>query len=156
MSSHPRILALASAQPPIRYPQDEVLAFVQGYLLGDDWRDHPERAARAHTLAQTFAAAHIAERQCAIDLPTFYRQPRSTGERMAVYRDAAYALGGDALRAALASGPDARPATAISDLYVVSCTGYTAPGLDVLLARDLGLPRDVRRVNVGHLFLSFY
>jgi len=151
VSVHPRILALASAQPPLRYQQDDVLAFVQRYLLGDDWRDDPKRAARAQILAQTFAAAHIAERQCAIDLPAFYQRPRSTGERMAAYRDVAYTLGGEALRAALARGSATRAADAITDLCVVSCTGYTAPGLDVLLARDLGLPRDVRRVNVGHM-----
>ncbi len=151
MSSHPRILAIASAQPPIHYRQDEVLAIVQSYLLGPDWRDHPERAERARALAKTFAAAQIDERQCAIDLPAFYERRRSTGERMAAYRDAAYTLGDAALRAALASGPDARAADAITDLFIISCTGYTAPGLDVLLARDLEMPRAVRRVNIGHM-----
>jgi predicted naringenin-chalcone synthase len=42
-------------------------------------------------------------------------------------------------------------ADAISDLFVVSCTGYDSPGLDLLLARDLGMPADVRRVVIGHM-----
>jgi predicted naringenin-chalcone synthase len=151
VKSHPRILAIASAQPSAHYQQDDVLAFVQSYLLGEDWRERPELAERGQALAQTFAAAHITERQCAVDLPTFYERPRSTGERMAVYRDVAYALGGEALRAALADGQLSRAIKDISDLFVISCTGYTAPGLDVLLSRDLGLPRDVRRVNIGHM-----
>jgi len=39
----------------------------------------------------------------------------------------------------------------VTDVSVVSCTGYGAPGLDILLARDLALPRDVRRVVIGHM-----
>jgi len=34
---------------------------------------------------------------------------------------------------------------------VVSCTGYVTPGLDILLARDLGMPADVQRLFVGHM-----
>ena len=36
-------------------------------------------------------------------------------------------------------------------LTVVSCTGYATPGLDILLARDLGLRADVQRLHVGHM-----
>ncbi len=151
MSRHPRILSIATAQPSRRYSQDEILDFVQSYLLGRDWREHPERAKRARALAQSFTASRIEERQCVIDIESFYSRPRSTGDRMAVYRDAAYALGGEALRAALEQGPEGRGVQAISDFYVISCTGYVAPGLDVLLARDLGMSRAVRRVNIGHM-----
>lgn len=151
MSRHPRILSIASASAPRRYSQDELLAFVQSYLLGRDWREHADRTARAHALAQAFASVRIDERQCVVDVESFYSRRRSTGERMAVYRDAAYALGGAALRAALEGGPEGRAAAAISDFYVISCTGYVAPGLDVLLARDLGMSPSVRRVSIGHM-----
>ncbi|HEX8732081.1 MAG TPA: type III polyketide synthase [Ktedonobacterales bacterium] len=151
MTKHPRILSIASASAPHRYSQDALLAFVQSYVLGRDWREHPERAARARALAQSFANVRIEARQCAVDVESFYSRRRTTGERMAVYRDAAYALGDEALRAALAGGPEGRGAKAISDFYVISCTGYVAPGLDVLLARDLGMASSVRRVNIGHM-----
>jgi predicted naringenin-chalcone synthase len=36
-------------------------------------------------------------------------------------------------------------------LTVVSCTGYATPGLDILLARDLGMRQDVQRLAVGHM-----
>jgi len=36
-------------------------------------------------------------------------------------------------------------------LAVVSCTGYATPGLDILLARDLGMSPDVQRLHVGHM-----
>jgi len=34
---------------------------------------------------------------------------------------------------------------------VVSCTGYATPGLDILIADDLGMPLSVRRLIVGHM-----
>lgn len=37
----------------------------------------------------------------------------------------------------------------VTHLIVVSCTGFLAPGLDVLLARELGLESSVARVLVG-------
>jgi predicted naringenin-chalcone synthase len=36
-------------------------------------------------------------------------------------------------------------------LALVTCTGYTAPGIDVLVARDLGMGDDVHRLLVGHM-----
>ena len=37
-------------------------------------------------------------------------------------------------------------------LFVVcSCTGYATPGLDILLARDLGMAPDAQRLFVGHM-----
>jgi predicted naringenin-chalcone synthase len=36
-------------------------------------------------------------------------------------------------------------------LAVVSCTGYATPGLDVALARDLGLLPNAERVLIGHM-----
>ncbi|HEX8996111.1 MAG TPA: type III polyketide synthase [Ktedonobacterales bacterium] len=151
MKSHPRILAIASAHPAVHYPQDDMLAFVQARLLGPDWRDQPAQAARARALAKTFAATQIAERQFAVDIPAFYDRWRSTGERMEAYRDLAYPLGGAALQSALTNAQGLRAKDDITDLFVISCTGYMAPGLDVLLARDLELPRTTRRVGVGHM-----
>jgi predicted naringenin-chalcone synthase len=54
------------------------------------------------------------------------------------------ALGGALDRAAVA------PAE-LGMLVVCSCTGYVTPGLDILLARDLAMAADVRRVFVGHM-----
>ena len=39
----------------------------------------------------------------------------------------------------------------MTDLVVVSCTGFSAPGLDVALVEDLGLRPTVRRVVVGFM-----
>lgn len=151
MTVHPRILAIASAQPAHHFTQDELLDFVRWYLLGADWREHPAQVERARTLAQTFAAVKIDGRQCVIDPNEYYTQRRDTGDRMQVYGAAAHALGGEALRAVLTDERSPRAARDITDLYVISCTGYTAPGLDALLARDLGMSSAVRRVGIGHM-----
>ena len=151
MTVHPRILSIASAQPDHHFTQDDLLAFVRSYLLGADWREHPERVERARALAQTFAAVRIDARQCVIDPNEYYTERRGLGDRMEVYTGAAHALGGEALRAVLTDERSPRAARDITDLYVVSCTGYTAPGLDALLARDLGMSRAVRRVGIGHM-----
>jgi alkylresorcinol/alkylpyrone synthase len=72
-----------------------------------------------------------------------------TGARMQRYLAEALPLGKDAASSALAQagvlGSD------VGLLVVCSCTGYVTPGLDILLARDLGLPADSRRVFIGHM-----
>lgn len=148
MPQHPRIIASATAFPSQTYTQDTLCAFIQEHNLGAHWADSPATAARGAEIARLFASSRVQQRQSVIDIAAFYRGTRSTGERMAEYRTAGVDLGRAALAACLgeAIGP-----AAISDLVVVSCTGYCAPGLDILLARDLGLPADTRRVCVGHM-----
>ncbi|HVE74788.1 MAG TPA: hypothetical protein VNA30_06875, partial [Mycobacteriales bacterium] len=72
-----------------------------------------------------------------------------TGQRMRRFAQEALPLGKEAVAAALsAAGLD--PAE-VGLFTVVSCTGYATPGLDILLARDLGMTTDVQRLHVGHM-----
>jgi alkylresorcinol/alkylpyrone synthase len=73
----------------------------------------------------------------------------STSQRMQRYLVEALPLGKDAVSAAL--GQAGLAGGEVGMLVVCSCTGYVTPGLDILLARDLGLPPDARRVFVGHM-----
>lgn len=73
----------------------------------------------------------------------------STQQRMRRYLTEALPLGkaaiGEALdRAGLAAGD-------VGLLVVCSCTGYVTPGLDILLARDLGMAPETQRLFVGHM-----
>jgi predicted naringenin-chalcone synthase len=72
-----------------------------------------------------------------------------TSERMRRYLTEALPLGKEALAGALADA--GLPAGDVGLLAVCSCTGYVTPGLDILLARDLGLPADAQRVFIGHM-----
>jgi alkylresorcinol/alkylpyrone synthase len=72
-----------------------------------------------------------------------------TGARMTRFAAEALPLGMTAVGAALAdAGLDAAD---VGLFGVVSCTGYATPGLDILLARDLGMSPDVQRLHIGHM-----
>jgi len=72
-----------------------------------------------------------------------------TGARMRRFVSEAMPLGKEAISVALA---DAGLAAAdVGLLTVVSCTGYATPGLDILLARDLGMSDAVQRLHIGHM-----
>jgi predicted naringenin-chalcone synthase len=68
---------------------------------------------------------------------------------MARFAQEALPLGKEAVGAALANAGIA--ASDVGLFTVVSCTGYGTPGLDVLLARDLGMSASVQRLFVGHM-----
>ncbi len=150
MTNNPRIVALATATPPWHHTRESMLAFVYARILGKDWAAHEELREQARQIERLFLASKVDSRQLSVDLETFYERPRTTGERMEAYTTTAYTLGRDALEACLSASPGLS-ASCITDLTVVSCTGYTAPGIDILLSRDLGVRPDARRVVVGHM-----
>jgi len=72
-----------------------------------------------------------------------------TGARMQRYSVEALPLGKGAVAGALASaGLDAAE---VGLFAVATCTGYSTPGVDIRLARDLGMSEDVQRLSVGHM-----
>ena len=72
-----------------------------------------------------------------------------TGARMERYLAEALPLGKDAVATALAdAGVDPGD---VGLFAVASCTGYVTPGLDIRLARDLGMSDRVQRLFVGHM-----
>ncbi len=73
----------------------------------------------------------------------------STEGRMKAYEQLAPGLAERAARAALDDA--AVGADRVTDLVVVSCTGFSAPGVDVALVRQLGLPLTVRRTIIGFM-----
>jgi alkylresorcinol/alkylpyrone synthase len=73
----------------------------------------------------------------------------STRKRMERYQAESLPLGKEAVAGALArAGLD--PAE-IGLFAVCSCTGYATPGLDILLARDLGMAPGTQRLFIGHM-----
>ena len=73
----------------------------------------------------------------------------TTGQRMERYLAEALPLGKDAVSGALADA--GLGAVDLGLFAVASCTGYVTPGVDILLARDLGMAPDVQRLVVGHM-----
>ena len=73
----------------------------------------------------------------------------STERRMRRYQVEAMPLGKEATSRALTDAGLA--ADELGLLAVCSCTGYATPGLDIMLARDLGMAPTVQRLFVGHM-----
>ena len=73
----------------------------------------------------------------------------TTGVRNGLYRQAAPPLAADAAHAALVQGQTV--ASRVTHLLTVSCTGFFAPGVDLRLVRDLGLPESVERAHLGFI-----
>jgi alpha-pyrone synthase len=71
----------------------------------------------------------------------------TTGARMALYAEAAPRLALDAV----AQLKNVAALAGITHLIVASCTGFVAPGIDQIIAAELGLPGDVERTLVGFM-----
>src|SRR6185369_1528583 len=72
-----------------------------------------------------------------------------TSRRMQRYLTEAVPLGKAALAEALSAA--ALDPDDVGLFAVCSCTGYATPGLDILLARDLGMSSSTQRVFIGHM-----
>jgi alkylresorcinol/alkylpyrone synthase len=114
------------------------------------WDEHFSELLNGNrTAGRIFASAGVRRRHAVVSPLDLDVSACTTGERMRFYNAAAKPLGHKAVTSALAqAGLD--PAD-VGQLTVVSCTGYTAPGLDVQLAASLGLASDAQRLMVGHM-----
>ncbi|MBA2549319.1 MAG: type III polyketide synthase [Burkholderiaceae bacterium] len=85
-----------------------------------------------------------------VDADGFYQRGRfpSTAARMALYEPQALRL---ACKAALQLGDDRHELAQLTHLIVASCTGFTAPGLDLQLIGALGLRPDIERTIIGFM-----
>lgn len=72
-----------------------------------------------------------------------------TERRMRAFLERARPLALEAAEGCLADA--GREPADVGLLTVVTCTGYGTPGLDVVLARELGLDAGVQRLHVGHM-----
>jgi predicted naringenin-chalcone synthase len=127
----PRIAGVATAVPPYRFTQADMLALA-GY----------EDARRRGF----FAASDIAGRYLWID-PARFRPDETVDELNARFKAGALALGESAARAALERAgwqPDD-----VDFFATTTCTGRVTPSLDAHLIAALGCRADVQRVHVG-------
>lgn len=131
------ITAFGTATPP-DLPQDEL------------WRDFfAEHYGGSRLAARVFSRSGVRTRHGVADPRVESVADWGTAARMRRFVHEALPLGKEALGACLA-GAGLDPAD-VGLLTVVSCTGYATPGLDVLLARDLGMAPDTQRLAIGHM-----
>jgi alkylresorcinol/alkylpyrone synthase len=132
------LMALQTGVPDYCYTQEQITEFyVQ--LLGDRGKLR-ERAIR-HIMHQSGV-----EFRYSVVEPTFYATNKSTQQRNDVYMEEAVTLGTRVIRSGLENA--AINASQIDTLIVVSCTGISIPGLDLLLAGQLKMRPDLSRTCV--------
>jgi len=98
---------------------------------------------------RVYRSAGVRQRHPAVDPTVEDISTWGTSARLQRYTQEAMPLVKGASTDALAmAGLDANE---IGLLAMVSCTGYSTPGVDVGLARDLGLPANAERLLIGHM-----
>jgi predicted naringenin-chalcone synthase len=151
------IEGLGTGVPPHEATQEQAATFAEALGPEDDEQRRQLRAiyrlsrirTRRSVLQESPGAGGVAGQ-------TFYPPRRdaedrgpSTSARMQRYEAEAPGLAVPAARAALADA--GRSPAEITHLVTVSCTGFVAPGFDVQLMRQLGLPAATSRTHLGFM-----
>ena len=131
--AHPRIAALATANPVARFSQEELLAV-------SPYTDERRRGFFLHS--------GIERRHLYLDRATF-RPTETTDELNARYRAGSIEIGREAIRRALDLA--ACSAQEIDFLATTSCTGRLCPGLDAYFVREFRMKEGIQRVHVGDM-----
>jgi len=141
---------------PVLAPRHAAVLTGQGHAVptavGQEeiWNDVFSPRLGGNSLARAlFLRAGITTRHTAVDPRVDDVSHWTTGDRMVRYVTEARSLGRDAVASALHQA--GLSAADVGLFMVVSCTGYATPGLDILIAEDLGMPPSVRRLIVGHM-----
>ena len=138
----PRINAIATAAPPTECDAS-YHTWAMRQLEGRREAGLLDRMLQRSGIGSRFTV--LSDRDTTESEGSFYAgEAPSTAVRMAVYAREAPEL---ALEAIAQLGP----LEGITHVVVASCTGFTAPGLDQVLARRLGLAATVERVVIGFM-----
>ncbi len=98
---------------------------------------------------RVWRSAGVDRRHAAVDPRVEDLSRAGTAHRMNRFAELALPLACDAVSRCLANS-NLDP-TDIDLLTVASCTGYTTPGIDILVAKELGMPVTLQRLHVGHM-----
>lgn len=143
-----KIISLGVATPPHHYTQEQILAFMLNSL--------PFSTDEAKKVSLMYQRSGIQFRHCV--LPDFYESVKEkvlfsghlpgVDERLNIYHQHATPLAQQALEICLDKIDCSRE---ITHLITVSCTGMSAPGIDIDLVKKLSLPADVQRTSVNFM-----
>ena len=140
MNGTATIAGIGIALPPSAVQQDLWDGFFAGHYAAGGKRGLAKRI---------FENAGVTTRQAAVSPLLEDVSQWSTERRMRRYQVEAMPLGKESVGRALT---DAGVAADELGLFAVcSCTGYATPGLDILLARDMGMSPNVQRIFIGHM-----
>jgi predicted naringenin-chalcone synthase len=148
-----KIISVGTAVPAFRHRQEDILSFMQHVYAMNE--------VEKRKIKFLYHQSHIEQRySCVGDYSRpindwkFYPQTEalepfpSLEERMRWYDRYAAPLSVNAIRDCL---PPNCPSTAITHLITVSCTGMSAPGLDLQVMELLDLPKNIVRTSVNFM-----
>jgi len=139
MAKYPRILSVATANPPHKVEQAEVRALVQVLF---------EQLTGLERLLNIFENSGIESRYLAAPLE-WYAQPRSFAEKNRLWFEAALDLCERACREALELAGVAP--SQVGAMVLVTTTGIATPSLEAYIIQRLGLPLSTIRLPIWGL-----
>jgi alpha-pyrone synthase len=150
-----RILAIGTANPPYRHSQEGILQFMQELNAGD--------SATVSKLHMIYKKSNIDSRYSPLPDYSSVHSGRSLypstadlepfpgiSRRMSLFEEHALPLSLNAVEACLQKVPEFQRSR-ITHLVTVTCTGLSAPGLDIELLKALGLKSNVQRTSVNFM-----
>jgi alpha-pyrone synthase len=140
---------IATANPP-HDVHDSFLSFGQLMLKGDNRRLALfNRMAERSGIAHRYSFFEPETKGAAVDTEGFYRQGAfpDTATRMKKFEACAPGLAVEAVEKLLEGEDRSR----ITHIIVTSCTGLSAPGIDLQLIERCGLPSSAERTMVGFM-----
>jgi alkylresorcinol/alkylpyrone synthase len=151
-----RVLGFACASPEFSIRQDDAAILAQELRVTERW---------LHALPALYRKSRVNHRGSVlierhdgplIDRQSFYKVASSesplgpsTDQRMQVYAKRAGELLIRACRSAISNAQI--PASAITHIVTVSCTGFSAPGLDIQVIQELKLQTNCARTHIGFM-----
>jgi alkylresorcinol/alkylpyrone synthase len=150
-----RLLSVGVATPANLIKQDEALSLAQRICCVDNRQRRFAKALYEHSAVESrYGILPLTEADRwaphgPLNADGSANRGPSTEVRMEYYREHALPL---AHRAAqLAMEKSSCPAAALTHVVTASCTGFTAPGVDLGLIGSLGLTPTTQRINVGYM-----
>ena len=151
-----KLLGIGTALPKHAISQLEAAELAKS-LLAD------ENSRLASLLPKLYSKSGVQQRYCTLLQEnngqigqSFYRKSEALdaqgpglSSRMQLYEEQAPRLAQEACKQAF-DASNINPQQ-ITHLVTVSCTGFSAPGIDVALIRSLGLPATVERTHIGFM-----
>ena len=132
LDTRPRLIALGTANPPGRYPQEELL---QRFRVDDP------------RIRSLFTSSHIRTRHLYLPDAGPDGAPHETqGQLLQKHRQGAMEIGGAAIRACLEKA--SLHAQNIDFICCLTSTGWLTPGLTAILIKSVGLRPECARVDV--------
>ena len=147
-----KIISIGTAVPEFRHEQDDILDFMQRvYALGESEKRKLKFLYRQGGIEKRYSVLSdysLPTAEWKFFSPSENLEPFPTLEqRMSEYQKSAAPLSMQAINSCL----DKFPVQEITHLITVSCTGMSAPGLDLELLELLGLPTTTFRTSINFM-----